>query len=327
VEGFAEHGGRLSAARLRFADAPAPWIDLSTGINPHRWPGVVAIALDWGALPDEHRLIELEAAAAIHFGVDPRLVCALPGSEIGLRLLASMGLGDGVHVAPAYRSHGALFAQSVPFAALEPAVADGRSVVLANPNNPDGRVIGAAALADLAERISDRGGWLVVDEAFADGDPAISVAPRVREGLSLVVLRSFGKFFGLAGVRLGFAIGPRAVVEALRDRLGSWPVSTAAQEIGIAAYGDREWIAATRRRLVADAAALDALLTRHGLEARGGCPLFRLVETDDATALFERLARRGILTRPFAYAPRWLRIGLPQDDAAMDRLDAALRDG
>jgi cobalamin biosynthetic protein CobC len=327
VDGFAGHGGRLSAARRRFAGAPEPWIDLSTGINPHRWPGVADIALDWGALPDEHRLIALEAAAAAYFGVDPAHVCALPGSEIGLRLLATMGLGAGVYVAPTYSSHGAVFADAVPLAGLEQSVAKGRSLVLANPNNPDGRVIEAAALRDLAGRVSAQGGWLVVDEAFADVDPAISVAARVREGLSLIVLRSFGKFFGLAGVRLGFAIGPRAIVDGLRQRLGSWPVSTAAQEIGIAAYRDGAWIGAMRRRLVEEAAALDALLARHGLAARGDCPLFRLVETDDADALFARLARRGILTRPFDYAPHWLRIGLPEDDAAMARLDAALRLG
>jgi len=139
-----------------------------------------------------------------------------------------------------------------------------------------------------------------------------------------VIFRSFGKFFGLAGLRLGFVIGPRAVIAKFRARLGAWPVSAASIAIGTAAYRDAAWIASSRADLHRWAAALDAVLARHGLAARGGCPLFRLVETDQAEALFERLARRAILTRPFDYDPRWLRLGLPGSEADLARLDTAL---
>ena len=149
----------------------------------------------------------------------------------------------------------------------------------------------------------------------------------MQEHRRLIVLRSFGKFFGLAGVRLGFVLAPPPIIAAYRQVLGDWPLSVAALAIGAGAYADEAWIAATRLALPARAAALDAMLRDHGFRAWGACPLFRLIETDDAGALFERLARRAILTRPFAYHSRWLRLGLSADERAMARLDRALADG
>ena len=169
--------------------------------------------------------------------------------------------------------------------------------------------------------------WLMIDEAFADADPGLSMAARVRDDRRLLVFRSFGKFFGLAGVRLGFVLGPSDALAQLRSRLGSWPVSSAALAIGAAAYADTRWIAATRERLDGEAAALDVVLRRHGLAPQGTCPLFRLVVVADAHRLFERLARQAILTRPFEYQPTWLRIGLPGSPDALARLDAALDRG
>ncbi len=150
---------------------------------------------------------------------------------------------------------------------------------------------------------------------------------RSGDGRRLILLRSFGKFFGLAGVRLGFVLGPREVVAQLRRMLGEWPVSAAAVAFGGAAYRDRNWIDGTVTALGEHAAQLDGLLARHGLGARGECPLFRLVEVEDGWALFDRLARRSILTRPFEEDRRWLRIGLPADTRALARLDRALADG
>ncbi|WP_039997570.1 threonine-phosphate decarboxylase CobD [Sphingomonas sanxanigenens] len=321
------HGGRLDAAIRAYGGAPEAWLDLSTGINPNPWPGAGSIAVDWRALPSDEALAALERAAAAHFGASPDHVCALPGSEIGIRMLARLGLGaDAAHVAPAYRSHEAAFEGAAPIAvdAVAAARSAGRMVLLANPNNPDGRLLPRAALCDAADAGA---GWLIVDEAFADLHPDESVAADVADHRRLLVLRSFGKFFGLAGLRLGFAVAPRPIVAALRALLGAWPVSTAAIAIGVAAYRDRAWIESMRERLRADAAALDAMLARHGLVATGASPLFRLVAHDDAAMLFDRLAQHHILCRPFDYAPRWLRFGLPGDAMARDRLDQALARG
>jgi cobalamin biosynthetic protein CobC len=318
------HGGGLEAARRRFGDGDLPWRDLSTGINPHPWPGTASLAIDWQRLPERHALAELEAAAAAHFGADPRHVCAVPGTEIGLRLIGSLVGGSARYLAPAYRTHGEMIADVGPIAPDALGAYDG-TLILANPNNPDGRVLAApqvrALLASRAE-----GSWLLLDEAFADADPTLSLAGAIDDSRRLVLFRSFGKFFGLAGVRLGFVLGPTFLVEAIRDALGAWPVSAPAIAIGTAAYRDRIWIEAMRLQLGSDSAALDAILAKAGHRAIGACPLFRLIEVPDAMALFERLAGQAILTRPFADQPRWLRIGLPAGDG-LARLEKALADG
>lgn len=324
---WAFHGGRLSAAALRFPLASLPWLDLSTGINPHPWPGAAEVKINWQALPDERDLRALEEIAAGFFGVPADVVCALPGTEIGLRLLDTLSLPQPArHVYPAYRTHAEALWESQPvkagLVADEAGIAG--SILLANPANPDGHAFARATLMGMLDRLQCGGGWLIVDEAFADAMPECSVADQVNDDRPLIVLRSFGKFFGLAGVRLGFAIGPPLMIKALRGRLGSWPVSTAALRIGAGAYRDSVWIHAMRARLRDDAAKLDAILSRHGFQPQGACPLFRLIETEDAAALFDRLAGQGILTRPFDYDPRWLRLGLPGSEAALDRLDRAL---
>jgi cobalamin biosynthetic protein CobC len=327
TERWTWHGGGLEAAKRHFGASKdgSDWIDLSTGINPHPWPGAADMAFDWQRLPEPEALTQLEAVAASFFGVDSRHVCAVPGSEIGLRLTGALIDGPTRHVAPSYRTHSEMIAGSVSIE-LEATRSHDGTLILANPNNPDGRVIGAESMqALLARRGSDD--WLLVDEAFADADPGASMVQSVDDGARLVVFRSFGKFFGLAGVRLGFVLAPQAILAALRARLGAWPLSAAAIAIGTAAYADRDWIVATRRQLPAEADALGALLVRQGYRPTGDCPLFRLIEVDDAQALFERLARRAILTRPFADRPHWLRIGLPADADARARLEAALADG
>ena len=318
---FRWHGGRLDAARARYTTAGEPWIDLSTGINPVPWLGAEQIRPDWQALPDPAALADLEAAAAAHFGAEPAHVCALPGSEIGLRLLPHLLGQPGCHLVPSYRTHAAAFPQ--PIAAPEETPAH-TALLLANPNNPDGRAFSRARMNALLSAQEQHDGWLIVDEAFADCLPDASIANEVRADRRLIILRSFGKFFGLAGLRLGFLIGPPAIVAACRHLFGDWPLSAAAIDFGRAAYRDAEWIAQTIASLREHAARLDQLLARHGLHARGDCPLFRLIETPDASTLFEKLARQAILTRPFEDQPRWLRFGLPADDAAMARLDAAL---
>jgi cobalamin biosynthesis protein CobC len=331
MNSFSFHGGRLADAKARFGTGDVPWIDLSTGINPHGWPGVGNLAMDWQALPDPGALDDLEAAAAACFGTDPAHVCAVPGTEIGLRMLGDILPGPAVHPRPSYRTHGEMMPQSRPVDLSDLTGAEEANIILANPNNPDGRAMPPSALLGWLEaRHASMGGgasWLVVDEAFADTTPEISLAAHVHDGQRLIVFRSFGKFFGLAGVRLGFVLGPRVLIQQYRVRLGSWPLSAAALAIGAAAYRDAEWIAAMRIALREEAVALDAVLARRGFRVAGACPLFRLIETADAAPLFERLARHAILTRPFDYEPRWLRLGLPANREALDRLDKALADG
>lgn len=324
--GWSYHGGKLDAARRIFGDGPAPWIDLSTGINPDNWPIAKAPAFDWRALPGDAQLMALEQSAADYFGVDPAHLCALPGSEAGLRLLGALLPGELLHGAACYRTHRDIYPDSRAFV---PGEADpaGKILLLGNPNNPDGHVMDRMMLDGLLQRQTESGGWLVLDEAYADCLPDVSMTHRVEDGQRLILFRSFGKFFGLAGLRLGFVIGPRALVARFRTRLGSWPISTAALVIGATAYADRGWIAAMRRELARQATAMDAVLHAHGFDPQGACPLFRLIAMQDAMALFERLARQAILTRPFDENRHWLRLGLPQGVEGLARLDRALAHG
>ncbi len=323
MDALTHHGGRIDAAKALFPNATAPWLDLSTGINPMPWTPPEGLKVDAAPLPDRSALARLEVLAAAHFGVEPERVAAVPGSEMALRLLPMLGVGQSiVAVRPSYGTHGAVASARVDHAALEDWTGRAGSLLLANPNNPDGVHRSTEQLARLADAQARAGGWLIVDEAFADAMPGAGFAG----GERVVVLRSFGKFFGLAGLRLGFVIATPDIVGRLRDLLGDWPVSAHAIAWGSAAYADREWIAATRGALAERAAALDAVLARHGLVAQGDCPLFRMVETPQAAALFLRLAEAGILIRPFADAPERLRFGVPEaHDLA--RLEEALRHG
>ncbi|WP_293971477.1 aminotransferase class I/II-fold pyridoxal phosphate-dependent enzyme [Sphingomonas sp.] len=317
------HGGRLDEAARLYPHAPAPWLDLSTGINPNAWAPAAPLDIDPRALPSRGALRDLEVIAARHFGVDPAHVAAVPGSEIALRLLPMLGLPPVASLATTYATH-----RDVAVHRLDaPVPVAGATLLLANPNNPDGVLLSPDMLIDLARRQEENGGSLVMDEAFADAAPGSSLLPHLKASDETIVLRSFGKFFGLAGIRLGFVIASGDVIARLRRLLGDWPVSAHAIAFGRAAYADADWIAATATSLPVRAAALDALLARHGLAARGACPLFRLIETPHAAALFDRLARAAILVRPFTDRPDWLRFGLPADEAAFARLDRALGHG
>jgi cobalamin biosynthetic protein CobC len=325
----ADHGGALDRAMARFGGTSEDWLDLSTGINPwpYRVPAIPAGA--WTRLPDEAALTALGGAARAFYGApaDAPLVAA-PGSQALIQLLPRLVAPSEVAVVgPTYAEHARCWAfaghrvRMVEAAALGEAAAP--VLVLANPNNPDGRVVAPERLLALARAQAVRGGLLVVDEAFAEVTPGISLAPFVGTP-GLVVLRSFGKFFGLAGMRLGFALGPGDLMAALGAAFGPWAVAGPALEIGCRALADCGWAAAMRARLAAAARALDGVLTAAGLEVLGGTDLFRLARIDDAAGLADRLGSRHILVRRFADRPDRLRFGLPPDDRALRRLAAAL---
>ncbi|CDO38242.1 threonine-phosphate decarboxylase [Novosphingobium sp. KN65.2] len=319
------HGGRLHEACRRYGGRPQDWLDLSTGINPEPWPAASLPATDWSRLPEPDALSELEARAAAHFGVDPVHCCAIGGSELAIRLVARLLDLPGCSLQPAYGSHEEAFAG--PPANFAEVPEQPTALIFANPNNPDGRLRQGQDILVWSDRLTAEGSWLVVDEAYADCDPAESVAPQVQDGRQLIVLRSFGKFFGLAGLRLGFVLGPSDLIAALREAIGDWPVHAAGLAIGAAAYGDAAWIAGTRLALFDRARALDTVLTGHGLKPGGACPLFRLVETRSAETLFRHLAQNRILVRPFERHPDWLRIGVPASLRDLRRLDRVLPHG
>ncbi len=322
------HGGDLAAARGAFPDAPEPWLDLSTGINPNAYP---APALDpeiWARLPDRGRLQRLESVAAERYGVaGGASVVAAPGAQALIQLLARMGRASEIGILDfTYAEYENVWRE----AGAKPhivetldALAGFDVAVVVNPNNPDGRLIPAQGLVALASKMARRGGLLIVDEAFMDVMPAgYSLAPNLPHGA--VVLRSFGKTYGLAGVRLGFAIARPKLGQELRGMLGPWAVSGPAIEIGCAGLADTAWLTRSIADLLDRSAALDQTLLRHGYGLVGGSPLFRLASHPNASIIFHALAQQGVLVRRFPARPEWLRIAPPGDRTALERLKRAL---
>lgn len=320
------HGGALAGATARYGLPADGWLDLSTGINPEPWPAPPLDAEAFMRLPDPSDLVGLVAAArrAYVAPADSRLV-PVPGTDLALRLLPALVAETEVAIlSPTYSGHAEAWCEAGHRVRAVSDLSDAAGttvVVLANPNNPDGRITTREALLGLLAALPATG-LLVVDEAFAEVAPEVSIVSSLGDP-RLVVLRSFGKFYGLAGLRLGFVLGSGPLLARLAALMGDWPVSGPALAIGRAAILDDAWRATTRLRLAERRGRLDAVLARHGLGVTGGTDLFRLVAAADASDLHERLARRGVWTRIFPEWPGVIRFGVPRD-ADLPRLDAAL---
>jgi cobalamin biosynthetic protein CobC len=330
------HGGRIGQARRRFPGAPEPFIDLSTGINPVPYPVPALPTASFARLPEPEALETLQEAAARAYGVaDPAMVVAAPGTQILIDLLPRLWPMRRVCVlGPTYAEHEAAWKRAgtavVGIRGLDQ-VGDAEILVVCNPNNPDGHRIPPPQLLALADRLAGRRGLLVVDEAFGDLEPeGSSLAPFLPHPApypGIVILRSFGKTYGLAGLRLGFALAAPERAAEIRTALGPWAVSGPALLIGAQALADRGWLEAARRRLEGGVARLDRILCEAGLGVIGGTLLFRLAQSASAATVFERLGRAGILVRRFDYRPDWLRFGLPGPETDWARLRAALASG
>lgn len=322
------HGGNLDMARAAFPDAPEPWIDLSTGINPCPYP-LPPLGVDaWARLPQSSEQQALQEAAARRYGAaQPKWVVPAPGTQALIQILPRLISPSRVAVvSPTYAEHAAAWRREghdvIEVGDLE-ACGAANVVVLVNPNNPTGQLIAPAQLKDLAGALCERQGLLVVDEAFADVLPRdASLVPVLPP--ATIVLRSFGKTYGLAGLRLGFAIAHEGLAAGLRAALGPWAVSGPALTIGAAALADDGWLAETRNRLESDSRRLDAVLAAAGCEILGGTPLFRLVRHPAASWVANVLGRHGIHVRQFQDMPTWLRFGLPGLEDAWRRLELAL---
>ncbi len=324
-----EHGGRLLAAAAHYGIAPEHWLDLSTGIAPYAYPVPRIPAAAWQRLPEDED--GLAAIACRCYGA--RQALPLPGSQAAIQLLPRLKApGSAVMLEPSYAEYAAAWhgaGHTVRCCAAEdlpPAAATADAVVIGNPNNPTGHRFSRQDLLDLARQLEARGGWLVVDEAFADAEEkseSLADVAGSAAAANVVVLRSLGKFFGLAGARVGFALAADAILAPLADALGPWAVAHPSRHAARAALADGAWQAAQRVRLQRDGARLHGLLAAAGLGESSGTALFRYLARDDARQLHEFFARQGILLRHFAQ-PAAVRWGLPATEADWQRLAAAL---
>ncbi len=322
-----EHGGRLRAAAQRYGIAEADWLDLSTGIAPYGWELPTLPAAAWARLPELED--GLEAAARQYYGCESLLPVA--GSQAAIQALPRLRGPSRVGViSPCYAEHAhAWRREGHELEELDSATAERELerfdvLLVVNPNNPTGQCLAPETLLAWRARLAERGGWLLVDEAFMDCTPQQSLAGHCPLP-GLVVLRSFGKFFGLAGIRLGFVLAEAQVLNGLNEWLGPWAVSGPARALAKAILLDRPGQDRQRQRLLADGQRLEDLLRACDLAPAGGTALFQRLLRDDAAALHEFLAARGILTRLFATPPS-LRFGLPPDEAGWARLGQALID-
>ncbi|MBK9951306.1 MAG: threonine-phosphate decarboxylase [Candidatus Competibacteraceae bacterium] len=320
-----EHGGGVRAAASRYGIALPDWLDVSTGINPRGWPVPTIPATVWQRLPEAEDGLENMAAAYYQTAN----VLAVAGSQAAIQRLPLLRDLSSVGVAsPTYAEH--VHAWRRAGHRVEPVAADELDraldrlnvVVVVNPNNPTGVRYSSEVLLGWRKRLAARGGWLVVDEAFMDATPAESLANQA--GLpGLIVLRSLGKFFGLAGARVGFVLAEPALLARLADQLGPWPLANASRWLASRALGDRCWQGEARIQLAKASQRLAHLLEEHGLAVAGGTALFQWAPVAQADFWQDALARQGILVRCFADPPS-LRFGLPGPESAWQRLERAL---
>lgn len=331
--GFPVHGGDLAGAMLIARNLglnpglAEDWLDLSTGINPASYPLPALSPVVWQRLPNSNELNDLlDAAVDYYKAPDHHHITASSGSAFLIQMLPSLFATKKVAiVSPTYGDHEKSWSRcgfEVERVDDLGEINPGGIVVLVNPNNPDGRCTSLSDLSNLAERQTTTGGWLIVDEAFGDCQPEYSASPLTKER-NVVVLKSVGKFFGLAGLRLGFAIAPPEIIQTLNVQLGSWAVSGPALAVGKEALRDKGWQVETRLSLKMRAQKFKAILERANLDI-GGTDLFRLIETTDAPAIFERFLKHKIYVRRFAYNPHWLRLGIPGNDTELARVTAVI---
>jgi cobalamin biosynthesis protein CobC len=322
-----EHGGRLREAAAHYDIPLADWLDLSTGINPEAWPVPPLPASVWHRLPENGD--GLEAAAAEYFG-NPNLL-PVAGSQAAIQTLPQMLPRAVVAcISPLYSEHPHAWQRAghrlrfLQNALLPRALAASTPyVLLCNPNNPTADRHPREVTLDAARQLKKRGGWLIVDEAFMDPTPEESLASLAgtEAAPNLIVLRSLGKFFGLAGARVGFILAAPELLNRMAEALGPWSIAGPAREVARLALQDKAWQSAMRGKLEIASRRLSQMLQAFGEVKQTA--LFATLNAADTAELHEFLARHGILTRRFDQQPL-LRFGLPANENDWHRLDSAL---
>lgn len=320
-----EHGGKLAEASQHYGIPIADWLDLSTGINPHAWPVPPLPPETMRRLPQQDNL--LKTACQYYCG---QHALALSGSQAAIQALPALRgtIGTVGIISPGYAEHAHAWQKQghriLPLAAdeIEQHIDELNTLVLINPNNPTGNLFPAKRILGWHQRLQQRGGWLIVDEAFMDTSPEFSVVSEANR-VGLVVLRSFGKFFGLPGLRVGFAFARPEILSQLEAQLGPWHINGPARWIASQALIDTDWQQDNLQWLQESGQRLQQLLSQFDMTPDGGTALFQWLRTELAQQYYQQLAKQGILTRLFT-EPSSLRFGLPGNDAEWARLESAL---
>lgn len=321
-----QHGGALDRAIAHFGGRREDWLDLSTGINPNPYPVPNIPGEFWHRLPDEDQIADCLAAARQYYAVTgPTDIVAAPGTQSLIQLLPRITEAKNIWiVGPTYNEYERVFSglsTVVVAAELPENIDDIDLVVVGCPNNPDGRVFEAEHIARLGRDLQKQGGFVLVDAAFGD---VLPIDKTISHTDGVVVFRSFGKFFGLAGLRLGFAIGSRDVLDRFRTALGPWAVSGPALYIGAIALRDQAWINGAKTDLSRMRSSLEEMVQRQGFDVVGATDLFVTCSNFESANIAKYLAENNILARTFDANPHWIRFGLPANSISLDRLEKIL---
>jgi len=332
-----KHGGNLLSVAKEYQSEPAHWLDLSTGVSPFAYPLGTPPVSCWNALPQENDGLERQAKKYYDSSCEPLAVAgsqaaimALPETvtkllgRCGTIILPGVGYKEHQHAWDSFQLNGQKWKLEFFTDFPSQQQLDTTDVVLLiNPNNPTGSYTHPQKLTALVQQMERRGGYLIVDEAFADATPEYSLLQSDSHSDSLIVLRSVGKFFGLAGARVGFIFANNSVLESVRDSIGPWTVSGPARWAVKQALSDREWQQQNRARLNKHAQRLKTLLSKYLSQQCRGTELFTTVFIPNAEQVHQQLCSQMIYTR-LCDEKNAIRFGLPVSDTEWTRLEIAL---
>ena len=322
-----EHGGKLYSAAQHYDIPVADWLDLSTGINPNGWPVPTKFPTEvWSQLPQQDDGL----VTAAHDYYQCESLIAVAGSQAAIQALPYLRSKSRVGImTPAYAEHAYAWQQAghevipLDIDSISNAITQLDVLVIINPNNPSAQQFRSEQLLSWHQQLEAKNGWLIIDEAFIDPTPEHSLATHCPTD-GLIVLRSLGKFFGLAGLRIGFVLAEAKLLQQLANRLGPWPIAHASRYIAQLALQDTTWQQQCRHVLREQGTRLQQLLASVGLPPHGSCALFQWVKIDEAELIHQDLAQQGILTRVFK-VPASLRFGLPKSEHDWQRLHTTLQ--
>jgi len=321
-----KHGGRLLEAAQKYQIPVGGWLDLSTGINPNGYPIPRIPDSIWLRLPEN--LDGLIDAAQHYYQCDSLL--AVAGSQAAIQALPQLRKASVVGlVTPSYAEHVHAWRRAghsiVGLSAndIELHINQLDCLVLVNPNNPSACRFSKEQCFAWLEVLQKKNGWLIVDEAFIDCMPELSLSSYAPLK-GLIILRSIGKFFGLAGIRAGFVLAEADILEQLNELLGPWALSNPTRFVTVCALQDKQWQDDMQVQLQQGSERLAHLLRDYQLMPAGSTSLFQWVVVDNAEEIHYLLAKQAVFTRLFTQ-PASLRFGLPANEAEWAHLTAALQ--
>ena len=303
-----QHGGDIDLAIKKYGGQRADWIDLSTGINRTSYPWQESVKVELRDLPSSKLLMGLEKAASRAYKVaEGTDTAAVQGAQqiISLLPICLKNYNSVAILGPTYNEYEKAFKSSGIKAETVSEVSKLSSsdiAIIVNPNNPTGKVIAEEILDDLSKKVR----ILIIDESFK-----MFSSRRIQKFDNVIQINSLGKFFGLAGVRLGFVSGPSDFIKSVREMLGPWPISSIAAEIGIIALNDTTWISEMEKILLEGSNVLHKACSTKNWKLVGKTNLFHTYATSSCLEVEEQFAAHYIWIRTFDYSQTWIRLGIP----------------